>query len=168
MLQCWENAAKSCQKPGLCQLLAFCLLTHSIQGTLCWCRWGLREEVTVPSSWGKEKASPPPSTSCNAPCTKVIYHYRLDRSSVHSTALCHASLIDTMPKMTSFNSSLVNRRVCNSEAELRFLFVLNLFFCSEGKCLMLPLIPLLCFFLTSVVIFVKIKGKFKLTSFSRP
>lgn len=28
---------------------------------------------------------------------------------------------------------------------------------------MLPLIPLLCFFLTSVVIFVKIKGNFKLT-----
>lgn len=120
MLQCWENGAKSCQKPGLCRLLAFCLLTHSIQGTLCRCRWGLREEVTVPSSWGKEKASPPPSTSCNVPCTKVIHHYRLDRSSVHSTALCHASLIDTMPKMTSFNSSLVNRRVCNSEAELRF------------------------------------------------
>lgn len=44
-----------------------------------------------------------------------------------------------------------------------FLFVLNLLFCSEGTFSMLPLIPLLCFFLTSVVIFVKIKGNFKLT-----
>lgn len=81
----------------------------SIQGTLCCWVWGRR--TLLLSSWLNEKASPrPPSTSCNAPYTKVIYHYKLDRSSVHSTALCHASLTDTMPKMTSFNSSLVNKR----------------------------------------------------------
>lgn len=43
--------------------------------------------------------------------------------------------------------------------------MLNLLFCSEGPFLMLPVIPLLCFFFTSVVTFVKLKEKFKLTNF---
>lgn len=71
--------------------------------------WG-RRALLLSADGIKRPPHPPAALPAMLHTLQVIYHYKLDCSAVHSTALCHASLTDTMPKITSFSSPLVNKR----------------------------------------------------------
>lgn len=95
----------------LCRLFTFCLLTQATKVDPLLLQVGSEEGGHCYSVADEIKRPPHPPAALPAMLHTLNSHIPLlDRSSVHSTALCHASLTDTMPKITSFNSSLVNKR----------------------------------------------------------
>lgn len=163
--RCSENRAQFRYKLRLCRLFTLCFLTQASKGPSV-VAGGVRGRRTLLlSSWWNEKASPPPALPA------MLYTLKSYTTTSWIAAQCIPLHFVTLPwrilcqKWLALTVLWWIKELLQLWNRAEFLIHVKSAFCSEGTFLMLPVIPLLCFFLTSVVTFVKIKGKFKLISF---